>query len=438
MKGESEFANDLSDRGLLRLLQRPTLIVVDELQRSFFERPGSPASPLASRLARMAQLGPIPGRLLLLTSREVDATERWAERCEIKSLSGLNPEDGAEFLTRVVTEKGIPEALPEHRRRDIAQWLGGNPRAMNLLVSRLDNETLDDLIEEEPEAWEARDRFVSLDFIRRFEERVLSRAKEGLAKSEQRFVERLAVFRRPFDKHALSAVADPGEDVAAVRDELIARFMLELRRGRDLYVMHPVLRDTLLQALSPADRARANRIAGDHYSRHFRAREIVGTVTRLGGSFVEARYHYTQSDSKEALGEVVGRFENYVRQKMGWNTPVPDDAEDLEERINLLSALLKDDGALGLHYYLARLLLKRDRPNDRQRALEQARKGTGPRSPADAWLFRMRLEDEFGDVPAVVARLMRGCDRSALMPCYTMRCRKYWSARAGVRRPSNC
>lgn len=145
VKGKSEFANDLSDRGLLRLLQRPILIVVDELQRSFFERPGSPAKPLASRLSQVARLGPIPGRLLLLTSREVDATERWAERCEIKSLSGLNPEDGTEFLTRVVTEKGMPEAIPEHRRRDIAQWLGGNPRAMNLLVSRLNNETLDDL-----------------------------------------------------------------------------------------------------------------------------------------------------------------------------------------------------------------------------------------------------------------------------------------------------
>ena len=138
----------------------------------------------------------------------------------------------------------------------------------------------------------------------------------------QRFVERLAVFRRPFDNHALSIVADSGEDVTTVRDELIARFMLELRRDRSLYVMPSVLRDTLLQALLPADRARAHGdCSGDYYGRHFLARKIVGTVTRLGGAFVEARYHYTQSESKEALGKVVKRFESYVREKMGWTTP---------------------------------------------------------------------------------------------------------------------
>jgi AAA domain len=124
VKGESEFANDLSDHGLLSLLQRPILIVVDEFQRSFFERPGSPANQMASRLSQVARLGPVPGRLLLLTSREVDATERWAERCKIISLSGLKLEDGAEFLTRALLEKGMSEAIPEHRRNYIVQWLG--------------------------------------------------------------------------------------------------------------------------------------------------------------------------------------------------------------------------------------------------------------------------------------------------------------------------
>ena len=401
-KGESGFADDLTDSGLVSLLQRQTLIVVDELQRSFFDRPGSPAKPLANLLSRVTNLGAIPGRMLLLTSREVDATERWAERCEIRSLSGLSPEDGADFLTQLLTEKDLIETVPKHRLRDIVQWLGGNPRAMHLLVSRLNKETLDELIEEAPEAWEARDRFVSPDFIRRFEERLLSRATEGLSRPEQRFVERLAAFRRPFDKRALSAVAEAGANVSALRDELIARFMIELRRSRDLYAMHPVLRDTLLKRLSPGDRATAHRMAGDYYARHILARDIVGTVTRLGAAFVEARYHYTQSDSEDALHDVAGCFEKYVRQKMGWSTPVPDDAGDLEERINLLSALLKDNGAVGLHYYLARLLLKRGRTNDRQRALEQARKGTGPRSPEHAWLLRMSLEDEFGGVLAAV------------------------------------
>ena len=88
--------------------------------------------------------------------------------------------------------------------------------------------------------------------------------------------------------------------------------------------------------------------------------------------------------------------------------PVPSDADNLDERINLLSALLKDDGALGLHYYLARLLLKRGRLDDRQRAREQARKGAGPRSPADAWLLSMRLEDEFGGVLSAVAKFNEG------------------------------
>ena len=110
LKGESDFADDLSDRGLLCLLQRPILIVVDEFQRSFFSRTTritllSIGKPTQSGWLR---LGPIPGRLLLISSREVDATERWAERSKIKNLSGLTPEDGAEFLTQALTEKGMP------------------------------------------------------------------------------------------------------------------------------------------------------------------------------------------------------------------------------------------------------------------------------------------------------------------------------------------
>lgn len=178
------------------------------------------------------------------------------------------------------------------------------------------------------------------------------------------------MFRRPVDNHALRAVNEE-KPVEALRDELISRFLLEHRRG--FYTMHPVLRDTVLLQASTDARKGAHSIAGQHYARHFLARGIVGAPSKLGASFLEVRYHYTQSGDLERLEVIARRFETHVRQIINWTTPVPTSPEELNERVSLLFALLQRPGAKGLHYYLARLLERRGRLGDLERAVDQSR-----------------------------------------------------------------
>ncbi|MGB8547433.1 MAG: hypothetical protein WCD82_04475, partial [Xanthobacteraceae bacterium] len=54
---------------------------------------------------------------------------------------------------------------------------------------------------------------------------------------------RLSVLRQPADTGAPKALCPPGVDMAPLRDELVARFMVELTRN--WYEMHPVLRETV-------------------------------------------------------------------------------------------------------------------------------------------------------------------------------------------------
>ena len=105
-------------------------------------------------------------------------------------------------------------------------WLGCNPRAIKLLVSTLARESLDNLIGLATEAWEARDRDVSPELLRKFEEAILSRAEERLDPQARIFLSRLSVLRQPADGRALQALCPQGVEVGPLRDELVARFML--------------------------------------------------------------------------------------------------------------------------------------------------------------------------------------------------------------------
>jgi glycosyltransferase involved in cell wall biosynthesis len=286
------------------------------------------------------------------------------------------------------------------------KWLGGFPRALHLLVTRLPFESIDELIGLEQEAWKCRDRDVSPDFLRRFEEELLSRARADLDDSVNLFFGRLAVYRRPVDRHALQVSNQGFGEVDSLRDELIRRFMLE--RRRQFFTMHPVLRETELARIDAEVKKSAHRIAGRHYARHFMARQITGSAAKLGAAFIEARYHLSQGEDIENLRIVVSQFEQHIRALFGWTTPVPHERVEIDERISLLLALLHERGPIGLHYYLARLLERRDASGDLVLAVKHAKHGTGPQSPAPAWLFRMRVEERLNGGQAAIAVAKEG------------------------------
>jgi len=401
--GDERLAQSLNLDEVSNILAKPTLLVIDEFQRSLISRSGRPENSLVKWLVKLCGR---QGRVLLLCSQNIDQG-RWSEKFVIRRLTGLHPIEGTKFLAELLRNEGLSsEEIPSVQREDIVKWLGGFPRALHLLVTRLHFESINDLIGIEHEAWKCKDRDVSPDFLRRFEEELLSRARSNLENSVNLFFGRLAVYRRPVDQHALRVSNQGFGDVDGLRDELIRRFMIE--RRRQFFVMHPVLRETELSQIDDKVKKSAHRLAGGHYARHFLARQIKGSAAKLGASFIEARYHLSQGGDDEKLRIVASKFEQYIRTLFGWTTPVPYEPIEIEERISLLLALLHEQGAKGLHYYLARLLVLRDAPGDMVLAVKHAKYGTGPQSPVDAWLLRMRAEERLNGGDAAIKVALEG------------------------------
>lgn len=394
-KGDDGVVEDLTDGidadGVFRkLLDRPRLIVLDEAQRLMGEANTTPKNKQIGRiLENLSRATASPGRVLLLSSREF-GDARWEERANINTLRPLESKHAQDYLRALLEKDNRTDAVPESRMADVASWLGGNPRAIHLLASALRRETLDYLIGLAPEAWEARDRDVSTQLLRAFETRVLTRAVSQLDEPTELFLRRLAVFRQPLHRKALEAVATTEIDMEAARNDLISRYIIELRQGH--YHVHSIVRDTLLLQLAAQQKRAAHRMAGDYFARAFRAQQLVGKAEALGARFVEARYHFTKAESEKDLREIAERFENHLRNQFSFVSPVPSVPEELEERIVLLSALLKDRGPHALEYHLARCLLARGRNNDRRLALPHIRRATGPRAPAPAWVLRIEVE----------------------------------------------
>ena len=379
-----------AERVFLKLLMQPRLIILDEAQRLMGETSGTPKTKEIGRiLEKLSHAAGSRGRLLLLSSKQFGGA-RWEEHAETVTLNPLNPMDAQNYLKSLLQKDDREDAVPVERIGDVAAWLGCNPRAINLLASALKCNSLDYLIGLAPEAWDARDREVSPRLLRDFETRVLTRAIAQLDHKSELFLRRLATFRKPVPKEALATVATAEIDMETSRDELLARYVMEFRSG--FYRVHPIVRDTLLLKFSAEQKRNAHRMAGGYFAKAFRAKRMVGPAVALGARFVEARYHFTLAESEEDLRDIASRFEQHLRFQFSFVTPIPTDPQERDERIAILSALLKERGPKGLEYHLARCLLSRGRPEDPRLALPHLRRSTGPKSPATAWVLRIQVE----------------------------------------------
>ena len=284
--------------------------MVDEVQRSL-----NNGKPSANMQQWLSVINKDRSKVIFLSSEDVDRS-RWSERFNIKHLKGLTPEEGAAYISvRLDKEKLSEQDIPKERREEISKWLGGNIRALNILVSRLRNDTIDELIGIEPEAWECRNQEVSITFLKNFETELLSRALEALTSNVNKFFERISVFRRNLDKRALEAANFGFGEVETLKDELIRRFLIE--RHSKYYSMHSVLRESILLKMDESERKKAHKVAGNYFARHFLSRQIVVNNVKLGNDFIEAKYHLIQANDIDTLKKVVAKFENYIVKKYG-------------------------------------------------------------------------------------------------------------------------
>ena len=396
--GRNEIANAIDggrDKAVLALVSllrtSPVVIIVDEFQRTFQKDEGRPVHDVEALLVRIAQRANSRGRVLLLTNRRV-GRERWSEPYEIRTLPGLTVEEAERLLESRLANDGRSDEVPVERRRDVVNWLGRNPRAIGVLVEALAGDSLDFLIRLNPESWEARDREVSAELLRRLERNLLEKNLERLAADVAALLYQLAVYRRAFKREAMQLMAAGAQDFEAMKSELVSRFFIEQHRG--WFSLHEIVREIALERLKQNLTAfrQAHARAGEYFARPFKARQMVGG--ELGSQFVEARYHLVQAQREQELNDIANRFGNYLKGTYSEVASIPRQQNELDERIAVLSALLVTPGPKSLEHYLARLLKHRGSPIDLKRALEHSRVATDQRNAWDqSWLLRINLEE---------------------------------------------
>jgi hypothetical protein len=364
------------------LRRQRLLVIVDEFQ-SLVNTAGRLASEAWARAFQAIR--PIdPCRILLLSSQSLDRGERWLEGGFHNSLRGFERTEGAALLGTLLAKRGRGSAVQEDKLGDVSDWLGGIPRAIEMLVAELEYTSLEEAIQWEPDSWELRDGGASSEFLRRFEERILERALSRLGERERVFLRRLAVLREPSSNEVTQALAQAGDDVPTVIRALVDRMLLQRQPRMGYYAMVPVVRHSVLLNISDQQRLAAHTAAGGYYAKPFFAANTLGKPASLAAKFREARYHFYRAENEPEMKRLAESFSNHLELNWGWTTPLPKDADERDERIVVLSALLIERGRPSLEYHLARLLVSRSHDQDWMAALPHARRCTGSHTPHDA------------------------------------------------------
>lgn len=411
--GQDELANAIeNNRPLLDVLSAivndPILIIIDEFQRSMKGTRAITLGGFAKELSTIARRKWLKGRILLLTNRLVERA-RWSEPYAIRTLSGMSPDDGVELLEFLAREDDRLDEIAPERRQDVVKWLGGNPRAIKLLVRNLAYEPLDDLIGIQPELWEMDDQEVSADLVEDLERQILEKTLNQLSDEDLIGLYRLSVHRKSFRKEAIRDIFKDKAVYARFRREMVDRFLMELR-GK-WFTLHPIVREIGLQKLGqmPNGLQQAHSIASHHYTRHFQAGKIEGWGA-LGGHFVEARYHLVKAGQPDDLRDIAPRFQSHIFSTLSGSSPIPSNAEELDERIAVLSALLQTPGPKKLEYHLARLFQARNQRNDLRRALNHAHRAKSDKIAA-SWLLCSELSMQMEQHEDALRVLRQGIER---------------------------
>ena len=363
------------EEALKVVLRRPILIVIDEFQRALLPETSQPVKALEDIFQKIANRPNILGRLLLLTNRLVERDAPWAEPYDVKRLPAMEIMEAEQLLGQRLKERGKERDVPIERRRDVVNWLGLNPRAMEVLVGCLANESLDDLIGLNPESWELKDRDVSEDFVYRLERQLLLRTLNQISSENMLFMKQLAVYRKPFKRKAMESLLEQKKDFTAKSGELTNRFLLE-RPGKQWYSLHPVARSIVLQKLKDESEKwkLAHSKAADFYLQPFAKQDKEGS--KLGGSFLEARYHLVQSGREKELGQIVKNFEQYLKATTRSKRSIPKDQQELDENILVFSVLVEAINSEELECYLVWLFQARRKEGDLAEALKHSIRAT--------------------------------------------------------------
>ena len=397
---------------LEKALQRPVIIILDEAQRFFKADSGSPLPEMNGILSFLRNRQNLPGRLLLLSDRLVE-NARWSEWIPIRTLTKLEPEEAIEALENKLKDSAVALDVPLDRKQDLVKALDYNPRAIEALVGALAYDSLDEIIGSKPGLWDTEDRVVSREFLDALERDLLERTLKHLDMAHQKKLWRLAVHRRSFKREALEKICRSKDEAGNLRTILVTRYLINFRSGA--LSLNPIVREISLGHLKkePTECKQAHSGAADYHLRHFKAKQIVGSQTRLGESFAELRYHLVQAGRGAEIRDIGHRFTDHLKQEIKSVSPVPKDPEELDERIGVLSVLLEGGGAKGLEYHLARCLQTRGKPGDIEQAVIHADRATGVGAPEASWTLLAKLKHQADGVDAAMRTIRSGLQTMA-------------------------
>ena len=375
-------------QGLAEVLRNPVLLVIDNFEHLLDAKTGLPSSELWQLIVKVSHQHSTSGRLLLLTSHALPEGP-WQETIPVKTLASPGEDIAIEILGQLLADRHREDQVPLERRGDVVQWLGRNPRALQALVACLAEDTLEDLIDLEPDAWEMRDQLASQALVEQLELRFLSRTLDRLDASAQLLLEFLCVYRKPFARDAIDRV---GPEFAQARTELMHMFILGLHNKK--FSLNRIAQQ-LARARITTNQQRvkaAHRHAADHYSRHFFAKGGYDAFEK-GADFVEARYHLLKLGRQREFEEIASSFRRSLLLLYGRATRLPQDLESRYELIPTLLAALgsEDQGYSRIRYLIARLLVDRNYPGDALLALRQVTAATQDLLEPGAWNLRQSL-----------------------------------------------
>ncbi|HRD83226.1 MAG TPA: AAA family ATPase, partial [Saprospiraceae bacterium] len=388
---EAIFSNKKMDTALTQfILNQPVCIIIDNFQNILTEQ-GAPDAYLKTTLQNIS-LKSNQGRILLISNQEVHK-ERWTESIAIKTLLPLTDKEASSLLLETAKEANVGIDFGELDQTEILTFLGNNPRAINTLVQCLRWESLNELIGKDPELWEMKDREFSPELLNILEEKLIRQNLERLHEDERKALENLAVFRKPFESKAIDKIEADKEKSVRLRQKLTQYYFLEKQR-LNFFALHPIVREICRHNLSSKSKRfqQAHKLVGSYYARHFYHDEIKGSPAKLGGAFVEARYHLTKANDEKELAIISSNLSEFIRSSIIPTAPVPHDPQALDERIALLMAFLSEEKSSGLAFHLAKCLIKRGRQNDLTLALSFILKSRQHSASEETWLLWLKLE----------------------------------------------
>jgi nucleoside phosphorylase/tetratricopeptide (TPR) repeat protein len=407
-RGTAVLGGDLAS-AIARSFAEPILLILDEFQRLLSaERSQEDHASVARFLQQVSRIGG-NGRILCLSS--ISYPELLG-RYPLQTLEALGSHEGGDLLEALLNARGIPDAVSQDRQADVVAWLGGNPRALQVLAACLVCDPLDELVGLAPEAWELRDRPVDPNLLHRLELGFLQRLFDRLSPISVELLRAISVYRQPFLREAFASLAMPAEALDHARRELAEAFILESRQR--WYTLNPIARELALAQISGERSAlvAAHQQASKYYTRHFHAKRV--NVERNGRNFIEASYHLIRGQQDNELREIAVHYRLHLERAYS-RAALPVEADALNERIAVLEAASAVAVLSGqLHYHLARLLLARDAPEDRDRAREhcaEAINGPEPLPPdrcVEAWSLYLRLLAPDGEHQALLSTLKDG------------------------------